>query len=131
MRRLAGTMDALAFLWSGAASIYLLTAAANEGIGTGTALTESGVEPQRVTASLASANGPWVVAVLVGVTLLAGVPMGVALTHPEGQKVTTWCVAVLLLGFSVLSGFSVGLFYLPGAALLVLAALATTSARTD
>jgi hypothetical protein len=58
---------------------------------------------------------------LMGVTLLAGMPLGVALSHPAGQRSTAWTVGLLLLGFCVLSGFSVGLRYLPTSVLLMVA----------
>ena len=85
MRRLATTLGALAFLWTAAATVYLLTATRYVGIGTGAAMSESGVEAHRVTVPLLSANGLWIVFLLGAVTLLSGLPVGVALAHPHGQ----------------------------------------------
>ncbi len=125
MRRLATALGALAFLWACAATVYLLTTAGYEGISTSSALSGGGGEGQRITASLVAVNGPWVVGLLVGVSLLAGMPLGVALAHPDGQGATTWSAGLLLLGFSIVSGFSVGLFYAPSAMLLVTSAIVT------
>lgn len=123
MRRLATALGALAFLWACGATVYLLTTAGYEGLGTTSALVDGGIEVRRVSVSLAAANGPWVVGLLIGVSLFAGVPLGVALTFPAGQRSTTWTAALLLLGFSVISGFSVGFFYLPCGILLLASAI--------
>ena len=129
MRRLATALGGLAFLWAGAATFYLLTAAGYEDVSTSVALAEGTVDAQGVTTSLVSANGPWVVGLLGGVSLLAALPLGVALAYPQGQRATTWSVALLLLGFSIVSGFSVGLFYLPSAVLLLASAIVTVFVR--
>lgn len=68
---------------------------------------------------LASADGVWVTGLLIGVCLLAGVPMGVALTHPPVQRVTAWTIGSILLAFSFLAGISLGLPYLPSAILIL------------
>lgn len=128
-RRVATALGALAFVWACAATVYLLNAAGYEGYSTTSVLTGGGAEPRRVTASLVAANGPWVVGLLGSVSLLAGVPLGVALTHPAGQRATTWTVALVLVAFSLVSAFSVGLFYMPSAILLVVSALLATRSR--
>lgn len=125
MRRLATALSAAAFLVACAATIYLLTAATYEGVSTGAVLTGGGAEPTRVTRSFVSTNGSWVIGLLLGVTLLAGVPLGIALASPRNQQAATWSAALLLLGFSMISGFSVGLLFLPSAALLLVAAIVT------
>jgi hypothetical protein len=58
---------------------------------------------------------------LMGVTLLAAMPLGVALAHPSGHRTTAWTAGLLLLGFCALSGVSMGLPYLPSAILLIVA----------
>jgi hypothetical protein len=94
-----------------------------DGIGTNAAL--MGLESSRATVSLWSRNGPWVAGLLMGVVVLTGLPVGVAFRHPSAQRMTTWCAAVLILGFALVAGFSVGLFYLPSAVFLLAAALLT------
>ena len=125
MRRLATALSALAFLWALAATVYVLAGVGYEGISTGFALTGGREEPGPGVVSLASATGVWIVALLAGVTLLAGMPLGVALSHPAGQRATTWSAGLLLLGFSVVAGFTVGPFYLPCAIVMLAAAAAT------
>jgi hypothetical protein len=68
------------------------------------------------------------VALLALVTILHAVPLGVALTHPPDQRVAGGTIGLLALAFSVASGFSVGLTYLPPA-LLVLAGAALSPGR--
>lgn len=129
MRQLATTLALLAFLWAGAATVYLLTATGYQGLATGASVSASGVAAHRVTATLLSVKGLWTVLVLSGVTFLAGIPGGVALTHARGQRAATWSVAAILLFFSIISGYSVGLFYLPCALLLVASAVVTLFVR--
>lgn len=75
-------------------------------------------EARSVAPPLASADGVWVTGLLMGVSMLSGVPMGVALTHPPIQKVTAWTIGFVLLGFCLLAGFSLGLPYLPSVILV-------------
>ena len=75
-------------------------------------------DAQSVAPPLASANGVWVTALLMGISMLAGVPMGVALTHPPVQRVTAWTIGSMLLGFCLLAGLPLGLPYLPSAILV-------------
>lgn len=77
----------------------------------------------KITVSLASANGVWMVGLLSLVTVTFALPVGVALRHPAGQRFVGWTIGWLVLVFSVVSGLSVGLTYLP-AAVLVLAGAA-------
>ena len=76
-------------------------------------------------ASLLAENGMWALGLLaipVALTVL-GV-FGAA----KSYRFLQWSVAVVLLVFSIISGMSIGLFYLPAAiALLVAAALCTSS----
>jgi hypothetical protein len=116
----------LGFAWAAAGSIRLLTSTHYLGM-----VTEAGrhADPRvgQVTVSLASANGAWVVGLLSLVTILFGLPFGVTLTHPTGQRSVGWTIGLLVLAFSIISGFSVGLTYLP-AALLVIAGAALSPA---
>lgn len=118
MRRIATTLSGLGFLWAGAATLYLLRGAGYATVTTVSALGVTDAAVGQVRVSLLSAEGVWIVALLSGVTLLAGLPVGVALTHPSGHRATALVVGGLLLGFSFLSGFSMGLPYLPAAAVV-------------
>jgi len=125
MRRLATILSALGFLWACAATVYLVAGAGDGSVGTGSALTAHEAAVGRLPVTLQSANGAWIVGVLVLVTVLAGIPFGLALRYPEGHRTATWAAALLLLGFSSISGSGLGLTYLPvGAALLASAAVA-------
>jgi hypothetical protein len=52
-----------------------------------------------------------------------------ARTGRPGARTALWIFAVILLVFSILSGFSIGLFLLPSAGLGLLAALASLGSR--
>lgn len=122
MRRLSLALSGLGFLWALAATIYLLTGAGYESFSTDAALPGGGETVGHMSVSLVSANGPWVVALLSIVTLLAGIPLGVGLAHPRGHRGTTWTFGLLIVGFSIVAGFSVGLTYLPVGLVLIAAA---------
>jgi hypothetical protein len=67
-----------------------------------------------------------VVIIVVGVGTAA---VWHARTGRPGARVALWIFAVILLVFSILSGFSIGLFLLPSAGLGLLAALASLGNR--
>lgn len=121
LRRLAMVLGGLAFLWACAATWYLLLASSQAGIATSATLPSSGAEPSGMPPSLATAEGVWMAGLLIGVTLLAGMPLGVGLAHPAAQRATAWTTGLLLLGFCFVSGFPMGLLYLPSTILLVVA----------
>lgn len=125
MRRLATALSALGFLWALAATVYILSGGGHEGISTSFTLAGGQRELGRGGVSLVSAEGVWLVGLLSGLTLIAGMPLGVALSYPEGQRITTWGAGALLLGFSVTTAVTVGLFYVPCAVVLLAAASAT------
>jgi hypothetical protein len=128
-RHLATALNALAFLWVSAATIYLLVTAGYEGLSPASALAGNTPIVGHIDTSLASANGPWVVGLLLIVSLIAGLPFGVALTSPKSHRAVTWTAGLLLLGFSIISGYTVGLMYLPGAVLLLAAATTNVVVR--
>jgi len=117
--RLAVLLFGLGFAWAAVGSVHLLISTPYLGIGT---VPSDYSDPPlgQLTVSLASANGVWTVGLLSLVTIASGLPFGVALTHSNGQRSVGWTIGVLVLAFSMIGGFSVGLTYLP-AALLVLA----------
>ena len=125
--KLAVLLFGLGFTWAAAASVHLLTSAPY----LGTVLEAAGTpDPAigRINVTLASANGAWTLSLLSLITVLFGLPFGVALTHPGGQRFVGWTIGLLLVAFSVVTGSSVGLTYLP-AALLVIAAAALSPTR--
>lgn len=127
--RLPVLLFGLGLAWAAAGSIRLLTSTRYLGI-----VTEAGRDADpavgQVTVSLASANGAWIVGLIGLITILFGLPFGVALTHPTGQRFVGWTIGLIVVAFSIISGFSVGLTYLP-AALLVIAGAALAPARGD
>lgn len=121
MRRLARTLDSLAFLWACAATVYLLLSSSPGGVTASGLLAATGVGTGRVLPPLATARGVWMAGLLLVVTVLAGLPLGVAMTHPSGHRPTAWAVAGLLLAFCLLTTPFVGLLYLPSTLLLMVA----------
>ena len=116
-------LGALAFFWACAATTYLLTTSAGTGIASSGILAASASGVQQVLPPLATPTGVWVTGLLTGLTLMAGIPAGVALTHPSDQRTTAWTAGLVLLAFSLLAGFSLGLLYLPSTVLLIAAAV--------
>jgi|SRR5579884_1246876 len=81
--------------------------------------------------TLVAVNGPGVLVVVAVPALLAGV-IGLALHRKcsRGSGASgrlAWALSLLLVAFSVVTGFSIGIFVLPLAALLVAAASLTPS----
>lgn len=120
-RRLAITLSALAFLWACTATVYLLMASSRRGLAASAMLGTAGEGASGMPPPLSTADGVWMAALLLGVTLLAGIPMGIGLAHPSGHRATAWTIASLLVGFSLVSGGFVGLLYLPSTILLIVA----------
>ena len=78
-------------------------------------------------ASLLAENGMWALGLLaVPVTLTGLGVFGAA----RSFRFLLWGVAVVLLVFSVISAMTIGLFYLPAAIALLVAAAVCTSSRT-
>ena len=78
-------------------------------------------------ASLLAENGMWALGLLAVPVALAG--LGV-LGAARSFRFLLWSVAVVLLVFSVISGMTIGLFYLPAAIALLAAAALCSSSRT-
>lgn len=120
--RPAALLFGLGFTWAAGGFVHLLTSTADRAL-----LAGAGGPPVpamgQMAVPLASGDGVWTVGLLALITILFAVPVGVALTHPPDQRVAGGMVGLLALAFSLVSGFSVGLTYLPPA-LLVLAGAA-------
>ena len=127
MRRVATVLSLVALLCAGAASAYLVTAPM---YGTASSSSESG-ELVLSSRTLVEVNGPWVIMVVAFVTMVASAPFVLALVAPSAQRAITWLTAVLLLAFSVVAGFSIGLFFMPSALALLAAAIATVFVKHE
>ena len=123
VRKLATILSALALLASAAATILLLSLQVYQG--TVTEVTESGSVTFQTTKTLVGVNGYRAAYLLIGVTLASGIPLLAALFKPALQPVMTWVFGLILLAFAIAGSLSIGSAYLPGALLLVAAALLT------
>lgn len=123
-RRRSRVAAFVSFVCAGAASPYLLGAPTHKEV---VRMVRLGPGAQRVEATsaasrtLVAANGPRVFVVLAVPGVLAGVPL--LLGRASVRRPAAVTSAFLLGGFSLLTGFSVGLFYLPSALAMGLAAL--------
>lgn len=130
LRRLSLILGGLAFFWACAVTFHVLQASSQTGLTVSAVVAGIAGDARSVAPPLDSANGVWVTGLLVGISMLSGVPMGVALTHPPVQSVTAWTTGSMLLGFCLLAGLSLGLPYLPSAILVFgVAVLATMEPR--
>jgi hypothetical protein len=129
LRTLATILNGLALLASAAATIYVLNAPFYQHVET--VQTESGYDSIQSTKTLVEVNGPRVVYLLIGVTLASGVPLFVALALPNSQRPVTWVFALLLVAFSIAGSFTIGIFFVPSAILLLTAAIVTLFIRKD
>ena len=78
-------------------------------------------------ASLLAENGMWALGLLAVPVALTGLGVFGAARR---FRFLLWSVAVVLLVFSVISGMTIGLFYLPAAIALLAAAALCSSSRT-
>jgi len=73
--------------------------------------------------TLLQVNGSWAIVLLMFPVLVASVPM---LVRNQAARIVA---AIVMGGFVFVSGFSIGLFYLPAGILMLLAACVEDSAR--
>jgi hypothetical protein len=88
---------------------------------------EQPAEQERFTASLIEVNGWDVLPVLFIPILLSGVGLVAALTrntHPMVGRIALWGSVAFILVFCLIGIFSIGMFYLPSALALIIAAIA-------
>jgi hypothetical protein len=76
--------------------------------------------------SLLAENGTWVLGLLAIPLALTGLGVFGAV---RSRRFLLWSAAVVLIVFSLISGMSIGLFYLPAAVALVVAAALCDSSR--
>jgi hypothetical protein len=118
-------ITALACSWL----VFLVPAAAL--MPTGSELTSG--SSQGTTTTLLQSDGPWVLAV-VAVPALLGVTAWLGLQrrcsgHARHTELFVWVPIALLCAFSVVSGFSIGLFVFPAALALSFAGAITPRGR--
>ncbi len=118
--------------WAALAAVILATAAGlflalypvyqgvSESVSSSGAVTRSSDS-----ATLVAENGAWVILLLCVPVALAVLGLSGAVW---GRRAVVWVPAAVLLGFVILGGFSIGLFYAP-AALALLAAAGLMRAR--
>ena len=86
----------------------------------GILITQTAGEPPQTTetyTSMLAVNGPQVILPLLFPIIITALLMAVTASNHSKKvvKLTAWPLAAILLGFSILSGFSIGMFYLPAA----------------
>ena len=87
--------------------------------GSSTAVSSSGVvTTTSSSASLIEENGVWVVGLLCVPVALAALGLYCAI---RGRRVLLWVSGLLLIGFVVVSGFTIGMWYAPAALALLIA----------
>lgn len=101
------------------AGLFLVFSPVYQGVSE-TATSSGGVVSGTYSATLVEQNGAWVLLLLCLPVALAAIGLVGAARR---RRLLVWAPAVVLLGFSVLAGFSIGLFYVPAAAALLLAAV--------
>lgn len=81
-----------------------------------------------VVAAVSWADSGLFTLVLVGVPVLAAVPVLLLRSHPRAAAVATWVAALVVLAWSVLTGLGTGAYFAaPGVVLLVAAVAALPS----
>ncbi len=107
------------------ASGVLLVVPPYTGVSASEAFTPGGAVVQRTNeirrATLVEVNGPRVLRVLAVPVVLAALPLAANWTRL--RTAARALAALLLTGFALVTGFSIGLFYLPTAGAMVAAAL--------
>jgi hypothetical protein len=104
----AVTLTAVSFGLAIAAVVFLLVWPVYSGF--------NNAQPTRAT--LLQVNGPHILIPVMLPVFVTGIPL---LFRKQSVRITA---AILMVGFAIISGFSIGLFYLPAAAVMVLAACA-------
>jgi hypothetical protein len=111
-------------------SAYLLFASGYAGFGTNVSTQGAGVT-SHTTSSLVQVNGGWAVLVMAVACSIAGAPLLSLFSGTLGLRFVTWLCALLLLGFSLIAGFTVGLYFMPAALILLIAGVVSLFVRND
>ena len=113
----------VAVLLTVAAGLFLAFYPVYQGVSaTGSSSGVTAISSERAT--LITENGLWVIVLLCVPIVLAALGL---LAVARRRRVLAWVLGGVLLGFVVLSGFSIGPFYLPAAIALLLSAGLTDS----
>jgi len=120
--RVAAVLVTVGAVAAVAAAAYLAFAPVYQGFETGRAAPPGvAATPWEERATLAEVNGSRIYMTLLIPILLAGAPL--LFPRPAGRRVASWLGGTLLLAFSILGAFTVGLLFLPAALAVLLAAL--------
>ena len=84
-------------------------------------------QPREISATLLEVNGPRVLIPLAIPPLLAAAGLLAVLRARRWRRLLIWVAAFLLAVFVFLTGFSIGMFYVPAMILLVVCAILTQS----
>ncbi len=115
----------VALLLTVAAGVFLVFYPAYQGV-SGGASSSGVVTSSSQSATLIAVNGFGIVVALCVPIALAALGL---LAAARRRRVLVWVPGAVLLGFVVLTGFTIGLFYLPAAIALLLSAGLTGSSR--
>ena len=113
-------------IWLAFGSVYQGMSVAPVGPG------ETPNEPTRTSASLIEVNGWQVLPILLVPAALTGLALLTVLFTHTGQarrKTLLWLLTALLLVFYILGSFTIGIFYLPSALVLLLTAIGASTSR--
>ncbi len=102
----------------------------------GTSVTQTAGEPAgQITethASLLAVNGLWVIIPLLIPVVITTLLLVTAISsNRRAAKLPAWPLAAILLGFCILSGFSIGIFYLPSALVSIVTAILLLRRKTE
>ena len=123
---IAHALARLVVIWLAFGPIYQGTSVVPVGPG------ETPNEPTRTSASLIEVNGWQVLPILLVPAALTGLALLTVLFTHTGQarrKTLLWLLTALLLVFYILGSFTIGIFYLPSALVLLLTAIGVSTSR--
>ena len=101
----------------------------------GISVTQTAGEPLQTIethTSLLAVNGLWALVPLLFPIAITALLLAMALSsNNKVVKLPAWPLAAILLGFCVLSGFSIGMFYLPAASVSIVTAILLLRRKTE
>ena len=118
----------LAHVLTWAAGLFLAFGPVYRGVSTSVSENPGGfsIESARTTETLLDVNGLSVLPLLVAPVVVTAIVVATVMTTRPAtptRKVSLWVAAVLLLGFCAAGVFSIGVFYVPAAVSLMVAAI--------
>jgi hypothetical protein len=112
-------LTAISFVLAQAAAIYFCVAPVYSGLRVSSEIGN----PQPTRATLFEVNGAWAIVPVMFPVFVAVMPL---LIRRQAPRIIA---AIVLLAFSFVAGFTIGLFYLPSAIFMLLAACVEDSAK--